>query len=100
MIRALITGSEGFVGKYLRTELEMNGRLVMGMDRIQAPDCVQCDLNDAAALSRVIRESRPQEVYHLAGQADVGKSWKLPLRRTGRRLFRYAARDRDGQPRC
>ena len=79
MTRALITGSEGFVGKYLRTELEMNGRLVMGMDRIQAPDCVQCDLNDAAALSRVIRESRPQEVYHLAGQADVGKSWKLPV---------------------
>ena len=79
MIRALITGSEGFVGKYLRTELEANGRLVMGMDRIPAPGCRQCDLNDAAALTQAIRDIRPQEVYHLAGQADVGKSWKLPV---------------------
>ena len=64
MIRALITGSEGFVGKYLRTELEANGRLVMGMDRIPAPGCRQCDLNDAAALMQAIRPLICFSNYH------------------------------------
>ena len=78
MIRAVITGSEGFVGKYLRAELERNGREVIGLDLVSGPGCEQCDLTDGQELTRLMREIRPREVYHLAGQADIGKSWKNP----------------------
>ena len=80
MIRALITGSEGFVGKYLRAELERNGREVIGLDLTAGPGCRRCDLGDGEALSRLLGEVKPREIYHLAGQADVGRSWKEPVR--------------------
>ena len=78
MIRALVTGSEGFVGKYLRAELENQGREVLGLDLVDGPGCRKTDLNDEAALRELLREFRPQEIYHLAGQANVGRSWKEP----------------------
>ena len=77
-MRALITGSEGFVGRYLRAELMAAGYQVTGLDRIAGPGCVRCDLNDAEALREAVREIRPEAVFHLAGQADVGRSWKDP----------------------
>ncbi len=77
-MRALITGSEGFVGRYLRAELTAAGYQVTGLDRTEGPGCVRCDLNDAEVLRETIREIRPEAVFHLAGQADVGKSWKDP----------------------
>lgn len=77
-MRALITGSEGFVGRYLRAELTAAGYQVTGLDRTEGPGCVRCDLNDAEVLREAIREIRPEAVFHLAGQADVGKSWKDP----------------------
>ena len=80
MIRALVTGCEGFVGKYLRAELTEHDREVIGMDRVEAPGCRQCDLLDARSLLNLIRETRPREVYHLAGQADIGRSWKEPAK--------------------
>ena len=78
MIRALITGSEGFVGRYLRTELAAQGREVLGLDLKEAPGCRRGDLEDAEGLAAILREFQPQEIYHLAGQADIGKSWKIP----------------------
>ncbi len=77
-MRALITGSEGFVGRYLRAELTAAGYQVTGLDRTEGPGCVRCDLNDAEVLRETIREIRPEAVFHLAGQADVGRSWKDP----------------------
>ncbi len=77
-MKALITGSEGFVGRYLRAELTAAGYTVTGLDRVEGPDCLRCDLNDAGALRQALREIRPDAVFHLAGQADVGRSWKDP----------------------
>lgn len=77
-MRALITGSRGFVGGYLRPELEKHGYEVIGLDLMPGAGTIQADLLDSARMIELIRELTPDAVFHLAGQADVAKSWKTP----------------------
>ena len=77
-MKALITGSEGFVGKYLRQELEQNGREVVGMDVQPGEGTIRADLLDAEKIRELIAAEKPDEIFHLAALADVGRSWKAP----------------------
>lgn len=77
-MRALITGSQGFVGGYLRRELEDNGYEVTGLDVQPGEKTVQADLLDAERITRLVGELKPDAVFHLAGQASVAQSWKIP----------------------
>ena len=77
-MRVLITGSQGFVGGYLRRELEQNGYEVIGVDICPGERTVQADLLDGPRLTQLIGELKPDAVFHLAGQADVARSWKIP----------------------
>ena len=77
-MKALITGSEGFVGTYLRAELEDHGYEVVGADLVEGPRTRRVDLLDAQSVFALMREERPDAVFHLAAQADVGQSWKRP----------------------
>ena len=77
-MRALITGSEGFVGKYLRRELESAGYEVIGLSRKAAAGCIRGDLAEYSEAQRIVREADADVIFHLAGQADVGLSWKDP----------------------
>ena len=77
-MRALITGSQGFVGHYLRQELERSGYDVIGLDIQSGEKTVQADLLDAEQLKAVVADCAPDIVIHLAGQANVGLSWKIP----------------------
>ena len=77
-MRALITGSQGFVGKYLRRELEENGYEVLGIDLQAGPDTIQADLLAPEQMKEVVSQTKPNAVFHLAGQADVARSWKIP----------------------
>ncbi|MFN3190789.1 MAG: GDP-mannose 4,6-dehydratase [Aureliella sp.] len=36
------------------------------------------DLNDSTAIRRLIQRTRPDELYHLAGQSHVGASFEIP----------------------
>lgn len=78
MKRALITGSHGFVGRYLCREMEQNGYLVSGLNRNAEDGNVQVDLLDAEKLREIIKQCKPHVVLHLAGQANVAQSWKIP----------------------
>jgi GDP-4-dehydro-6-deoxy-D-mannose reductase len=62
----LITGAEGFVGTHLRA--------LLGDSAIAA----EADVLDRAAVSRAIREARPQSVVHLAAESSVASSWQDP----------------------
>lgn len=77
-MKALITGSLGFVGKYLREELENNGYEVIGLDILPGEGTIQVDILDSEQVCQIIAKERPDAIFHLAGQADVGKSWKIP----------------------
>jgi len=72
-MRALVTGALGFVGRHLVAHLESEGDVVVGVDRDDV------DILDRAALMEAVVDSRPEAVYHLAGQADVGGSWATPV---------------------
>lgn len=75
-MKALITGSQGFVGFYLRKELEANGYTVFGMDLLPGENCIQADLLNAQQVLEAVRAANPDVVIHLAGQASVPVSWK------------------------
>ncbi|MCB0978806.1 MAG: GDP-mannose 4,6-dehydratase [Acidimicrobiales bacterium] len=73
--KALVTGASGFVGLHLVAHLEACGDEVIGVDRVS--DGI--DITDAAAVAAVFAKVKPDVVYHLAGWADVGGSWKAPV---------------------
>lgn len=77
-MRALITGSQGFVGQYLRQELEENGYEVIGLDVQPGENTIQADLLNPEQINATVKQAKPDAVFHLAGQADVAKSWKIP----------------------
>jgi GDP-4-dehydro-6-deoxy-D-mannose reductase len=70
-VRALVTGAEGFVGRWLSGHLTACGDEVIGIDQ-------EVDITDAAAIAAAVREIRPEAVYHLAAFTHVGDSWGDP----------------------
>jgi len=82
MMRALVTGSNGFVGCHLVAELQENGYAVFGVD-LTANAETNCeiaiiDLLDSQAVREYVAKLNPDVVFHLAAQANVGLSWKKP----------------------
>jgi len=72
--RALITGINGFTGRYLATELQAAGYRVFGISRepdSSAPDRYTVDLCNRAELAAVVTEVRPAVVAHLAAISFV-----------------------------
>ena len=93
MKRALITGITGQDGSYLAEHLLNLGYEVWGLVRRSSHDpmtriqdlaqhrtirIVYGNLRDSASLERALAESRPDEIYNLAAQSDVGISFKCP----------------------
>lgn len=74
-MKALITGSAGFVGRTLRTHLEVAGDTVVPTDRaVGGPD-----ITDRDALMRIWASAGADVVYHLAAQSHVPSSWEDPI---------------------
>jgi CDP-glucose 4,6-dehydratase len=91
--RVLVTGHTGFKGSWLTLWLAGLGAEVTGY--ALAPDtspalferasvASRCrsliaDVRDAARLAEVVREVRPEVIFHLAAQPLVRRSYQLPL---------------------
>lgn len=95
MKNALITGVTGQGGAHLTRFLLQKGYRVFGGCRRRAQSdlwrlealglldnqyfsLLEYDAADPASSFRLIEDSRPDEVYHLAAQAHVGRSFVLP----------------------
>ena len=78
MKNAVVTGSQGFVGKYLRQELENQNYTVIGLDIQPGDGVLAVDLLDAQQVEKAIIQTMPDIIIHLAGQASVSKSWEIP----------------------
>ncbi|GIU85325.1 MAG: GDP-mannose 4,6-dehydratase [Acidimicrobiales bacterium] len=74
MTKALVTGASGFVGRHLVRHLEECGDYVFPVDRSNGG----VDMTDSTAVEALLKSVRPEVVYHLAGDSDVGKSWDHP----------------------
>lgn len=77
-MKALITGSAGFIGTHLKAELEENGYEVICCDLRSSKNTVSMDITDPDRVRAVLEEYRPDVVINMAGQANVGLSWKKP----------------------
>jgi GDP-4-dehydro-6-deoxy-D-mannose reductase len=73
-MKVLVTGAAGFVGRHLVAHLGEAGDEVLEVDRHHGHDILDLD-----ALRAVVDDARPEALYHLAGQADVGGSWSSPV---------------------
>lgn len=88
-MRILITGASGFIGSHLwprlveldhevfALERYVTGRYVLGKGTALAK--VFADLNDHAAIRRVVREVQPEAIVHLASISPVAYSYDHPL---------------------
>lgn len=82
-MKALITGLNGFVGKYLSKYLLERGYTVYGtvieddvnIDNIKI---FRMDLLNKKEVEETIKSINPDHIYHLAGQSSVALSWKNP----------------------
>lgn len=76
--RALVTGINGFTGRYLAAELHQAGYQVFGIEHTSHGESIPgvihvhaCDLADVSGLAHVIAEVQPDVVVHLAAIAFV-----------------------------
>jgi GDP-4-dehydro-6-deoxy-D-mannose reductase len=68
-VRALVTGSDGFVARHLIRHLRDGGDEVHGIDR-------ERDVTDARSMQEVFEWFLPDVTYHLAALTHVGDSWE------------------------
>ena len=90
-MNVLITGITGMVGSHLADYIYKNHPLVniFGMVRWRSPknnlreiekniNFLNGDLNDLNSLTKVVKESKPDKIFHLAAQSYVQDSYRLP----------------------
>ena len=67
-MKVLITGINGFVGKYLEKILIEKGYRVYGIDlkNNNRENIFECDLKDSKRLESIILETEPEFIFHLA----------------------------------
>lgn len=66
-----MTGSSGFVGRWLCQHLEGSGDEV-----VELP--VDLDIRNAGDLAGAVAQAAPDAIFHLAAQANVSASWREP----------------------
>lgn len=85
MLRVLITGVSGFVGRHLVAALAARGDEIHGFGLGEAPAAPPLagwragDTLDADALRAAVAASRPDAVIHLAGQSSAAVSFEQPV---------------------
>lgn len=77
-MKALITGSSGFIGTHLTAELEANGYKVIKCDLKASADTVAMDIMKQEMIESILGEYQPDVIINMAGHANVGLSWKKP----------------------
>ena len=89
--RVLLTGHTGFKGSWLALWLQSLGAQVTGL--ALAPDTApnhwdllklsipehRVDIRDKDAVARVVKDSKPEIVFHLAAQSLVRRSYRVPV---------------------
>lgn len=88
-MRALITGVSGFIGSYLAEYLLAKGIDVDGTVHHETTENIahlkdritlsECDVRNQATVKKIVKESNPDLIFHLAAQSRPDISWKNPV---------------------
>lgn len=84
MKKVLITGIEGFVGYYLTTHLLKRGYEIFGfhllpvLQPLSEVRYFQCDILDFNRLKLLLKEIKPEGIFHLAALSSVSYSFAHP----------------------
>jgi UDP-glucose 4-epimerase len=91
-MRCLVTGGAGFIGSNLVDALLARGDEVTVVDDLSTgrrqnldgalaggAELIEMDIREAASLTRLAGEKRPEAIFHLAAQIDVRKSLADPF---------------------
>lgn len=85
-MRILITGINGFVGSHLSDYLDDKGEIfgtirrrsnLENLEKSKAT-LIECDLRDSHSINKLIKDVKPDKIFHLAAQSFVPSSWKVP----------------------
>lgn len=89
MKTVLITGANGFCGRYLAGLLENDSNYkVYGISRRIPKELLTqhsrviyetCDLNDYLSVLNILKKTKPDYIFHLAADSSVASSWKNPI---------------------
>ncbi|MDP9019005.1 MAG: GDP-mannose 4,6-dehydratase [Candidatus Eremiobacteraeota bacterium] len=78
-MRALVTGANGFVGRYLRERLAEHGYDVVSAGRQHELSDVVLELRDQAGIMQAVESAQPDVVFHLAAQTFVPSAHEDPV---------------------
>ena len=76
-MKVLVTGSEGLIGKWVTAQLLDTGNEVVGLDRSASGTTggdlrsYVCDILDRDTLRRIVQETQPEGLIHLAARTDL-----------------------------
>jgi len=89
-VKVLITGITGFAGSHLAEYLlGMGGIEIYGVERWRSKTdnidhikseikLLECDVRDASSVRKLLEDTKPDRIFHLAAQSFVPTSWHAP----------------------
>lgn len=88
MIVSIVTGINGFVGRYLGSHLKRKGHYVIGTSRKDEMHHDTCEYADEIVLIRdlsnyeevkpILLKKYPDYIFHLAALSSVARAWEFP----------------------
>lgn len=82
-MKVLITGSSGFIGRWVVNRLKKEGYHAIGLDKTPPPvpssmdEYIICDILDQSALISGVRRVSPDALIHLAARIDLNETRNL-----------------------
>lgn len=87
-LNIIVTGASGFIGSYLVKHLLEKNNTVFSVSRNDSKNLhhlrenskfICCEFSNNKSIKKIVEESEPDEIYHLASKTNVPLSWEDPI---------------------